>query len=98
MFLVMFGNDPRSRECRSKSKKSSPGLFWNIPHIQHNWPFLPQSAVLCKTLSIGSRLVECDQYEPGRLITVNDFQKLSGNLRAVDGAGWLKCHLAVAEK
>ena len=67
-------------------------LTYNI--IGHNWPFLPQSAVLCKTLSIGSRWVECDQYDPGRLITVDDFQKLSGNLRAVDGAGWLKCHLA----
>ena len=68
----MFSNDPRSRECRSKSKKSSPGLYWNISQntnrdvdnkIQHNWPFL----VLCKTLSIDSRRDECDQYDRGRL-------------------------------
>ena len=39
-------------------------LTYNI--IGHNWPFLPQSAVLCKTI-IGSRWVECDQYDSERL-------------------------------
>ena len=74
-------------------------MYWNISQntnrdvgnkIQHNWPFL----VLCKILSIDSRRDECDQYDPGRLMTVDDSQRVSGTLRAVDGAGSLKCHLA----
>ena len=45
-------------------------------------------------LQPNSRWVECDQYDPGRLMTVDDSQRVSGTLRAVDGAGSLKCHLA----
>ena len=49
-------------------KNHHQGRFWNTPLIiGHNWPILPHSAVLCKTISIDSRWVECDQYYPGRL-------------------------------
>ena len=71
-------------------KNHHQGCFGTSLKIQHNWPFL----VLCKTLSIDSRRDECDQYDPGRLMTVDDSQRVSGPLRAVDGAGSLKCHLA----
>ena len=74
-------------------KNHHQGFFSGTPlKIQHNWPILPHSAVWCKTFSIDSRWAGCDQYYPRRLDDY--FQRVSGTLRAVDGAGSLKCHLA----